>query len=260
MPVTELRPITGFVEMLRALPGEWDDRRGEEFDRLSSDERAAIQRKRLDHLATVGRSIITAILDHGWRPSDRCSELEEWAHWARGLERTKPYAQGAILFLGMFVEWYREHTDQLPPDAPVLGPLNVHLTGFRPEDVPREDFTKTCEAIAWLMETTTKQGLPIDALGSGSETAIHGPDFRNVTWYGTPYIFSPKQAACIRIFWEAWKEGTPWVADGTILQKAGVGDRQRLRDVFRDHKAWGSMIVRGPQQDLHGLQKPSKKL
>lgn len=98
------------------------------------------------------------------------------------------------------------------------------------------------------------------ALGSGSETATHGPDFRNVTWYGTRYIFSPKQAACIRIFWEAWMEGNPWVADGTILQKAGVGDRQRLRDVFRNHNAWGSMIVQGPQQDLHGLQEPSKKL
>ena len=154
MPVTEQRPITGIVETLRALPGEWDDRRGEEFDRLSSDERAAIQRKRLYHLATVGLSIITAILDHGWRPSNRCLELVESAHRARRLERTKPYEQGAIKFLGMFVKWYREHPDQLPPDAPVLGPLNLHLSSFRREDVPREDFTKTCEAIAWLMSGT----------------------------------------------------------------------------------------------------------
>lgn len=92
---------------------------------------------------------------------------------------------------------------------------------------------------------------------SRTEAATHGPDFRDVTWYETKYVFSAKQAACVRILWEAWEQGTPWIADGTLLQKANVGDRQRLRDVFRDHAAWGKMIVQGPQQDLHGLpEKP----
>jgi len=92
------------------------------------------------------------------------------------------------------------------------------------------------------------------------DAATHGLDFRDVKWHETKYVFSPKQAACVRILWEAWERGNPWVADGTVLQKAGVGDRQRLRDVFKNHPAWGTMIVQGPQQDLHGLQEPSKKL
>lgn len=88
----------------------------------------------------------------------------------------------------------------------------------------------------------------------------HGPDFRDVSWRGTKYVFAPEQAACIRVLWEAWEQGNPLVADGTVLQKAGVGDKQRLRDVFKNHAAWGKMIVKGPQQDFHGLQEIPEKI
>jgi len=93
----------------------------------------------------------------------------------------------------------------------------------------------------------------------GGDVPTHGSDFRDVTWHGTKHIFTPKQAACVSVLWKAWEQGNPFIADGTVLQKAGVGDKQRLRDVFRNHPAWGTMIVRGPQQDLHGLHEISKK-
>jgi len=277
--------VLKLTKMLRALPNEWDDRRGPEFDCLSSDERAAIQGRRLDCLSTAGRLLIKAILDYGWLPSTRLLDLEDKANWARDGERTKLYERRAILFLGIFVESCIEQSGQLPQDMPPLMPLKCHHTGFRPEDFSRDKFAETCDAIAWLMEATAGQGSeaagrpdvgrPGDRAGSNTSTeqtpreeptladrlkpATHGPDFRDVNWYGTKHVFSPNQAACIRILWEAWEQGNPWVSDGTVLQKSGVGDRQRLRDVFKNHPAWGTMIVQGPQQDLHGLQEPPKK-
>jgi len=89
--------------------------------------------------------------------------------------------------------------------------------------------------------------------------ARHSPDFRSVHWYGNDYTFSPKQAACVRVLWEAWENKTPQVAAGTLLEKAGVGDRQRLRDVFRENVAWGKMIVRGSYQDAYMLLEPPEK-
>ena len=59
------------------------------------------------------------------------------------------------------------------------------------------------------------------------------------------------------MLWEAWENGTPVVGDGALLQKAGVGDKQRLRDVFKNHPAWGTMIVRGKHRDTCRLNPPS---
>jgi PAS domain S-box-containing protein len=85
-------------------------------------------------------------------------------------------------------------------------------------------------------------------------SARHSEDYRSVCWFGEEYVFSPNQAACVRVLWEAWNNQTPYLADGTVLVKAGVGDKQRLRDVFKKHSAWGTMIVQGPQRDTHFLR------
>lgn len=68
-------------------------------------------------------------------------------------------------------------------------------------------------------------------------------DFRSVRWDGALYEFTSLQAQCVRLYWEAFKNGTPGLAEGTVLEEVKAGDRQRLRDVFRDHPAWGTMIV-----------------
>ena len=40
----------------------------------------------------------------------------------------------------------------------------------------------------------------------------HSDDFRSVFWYGISYVFTPTQAACIRVLWEAWERRLPsWV-------------------------------------------------
>jgi hypothetical protein len=76
----------------------------------------------------------------------------------------------------------------------------------------------------------------------------HSADYRTVHWRGEDYTFTAKQAAVVQALWEAWDEELPEVPMVTLLQRSGSSS-ERLRDVFRDHPAWGSMIVRGTQRD-----------
>jgi len=87
--------------------------------------------------------------------------------------------------------------------------------------------------------------------------ATHGPDFRSVNWYGRPYAFTATQAACVGMLWEAWRQGTPDVGDATLLESAG-SHADRLPMVFRDHDAWGTMIVNGSTKGTHRLAEPSR--
>jgi hypothetical protein len=85
------------------------------------------------------------------------------------------------------------------------------------------------------------------------EQARHSADFRSVHWFGKVYYFSPTQAACIKVLWQAWKNRTPEIGQDTVLEDPGVeANAKRLIDVFRDrdsesgyHPAWGIMIVSG---------------
>jgi hypothetical protein len=93
-------------------------------------------------------------------------------------------------------------------------------------------------------EEVRKPDEPHPASASPKDGATHTDDFRSVNWYGTEYVFTPTQAACVRVLWEAWERGTPAVGQDAILEAAGsVGGS--LRHVFRKgkHPAWGKMIV-----------------
>jgi hypothetical protein len=73
-------------------------------------------------------------------------------------------------------------------------------------------------------------------------------DFRSVLWFGTLYEFTPAQAACVQQLMSAWFRGVPSMAEGTILESAGLVPDGRLRDIFRrgpGARAWGRMIIRG---------------
>lgn len=78
----------------------------------------------------------------------------------------------------------------------------------------------------------------------GTVRASHGPGFASVDWYGTVYTFTPKQRAIVAALWQAWESGDLYVAEPTLLRIAdSCGDR--IRDLFRRHPAWGTMIVTG---------------
>lgn len=87
--------------------------------------------------------------------------------------------------------------------------------------------------------------LPAPATGPGP---TRGPDFAAVNWFGTVYTFSGKQRSVVAALWRAKEEGYEWVSQEALLE-AAESDCSRLRDLFRGHPAWGSMIV---QAMLHG--------
>jgi hypothetical protein len=89
----------------------------------------------------------------------------------------------------------------------------------------------------------------------------HSEDFRTVRWYGTDYTFTPTQAACVRVLYEAYSCGRPDVGQETILNRAG-SEGARVRDLFKRpggmHSAWGTMILRGPSKGLFRLANPKE--
>jgi hypothetical protein len=85
--------------------------------------------------------------------------------------------------------------------------------------------------------------------------ARHSSDFRSVHWYGTDYSFSPTQAACVRVLWEAWEDGIPDVGQAAILEAAG-SETERLRSLFVSHAAWGVLIVVGAGKGTYRLAQP----
>lgn len=91
-----------------------------------------------------------------------------------------------------------------------------------------------------------KLRLPVPAVNRSQRSArpacSHSPDFRSANWFGQDYSFSGPQAAAVRLLWQAWEDGAPDVGQETLLEAAGTNG-SRLRDVFKDHPAWGSLIV-----------------
>jgi hypothetical protein len=145
---------------------------------------------------------------------------------------------------------HREHCDKWPES---LGAVWLKL----PADI-RQAIETT---------TATLQKIHVSEFVAGSQTAFvaaktlresstHAPDFRSVNWFGTVYEFTPNQAACVKVLWEAWDNGTPIVGDATILESAG-SDAERLPLVFRDHPAWMTLIVGvGTRRGVHRLADP----
>jgi hypothetical protein len=88
--------------------------------------------------------------------------------------------------------------------------------------------------------------------GESGKTA-HSPDFRSVSWFGECHSFTGKQAECVRVLWKAWEQGTFDVGEKTVLAEA-ESDTTRLANLFKDHAAFGRMIVRGTTRGTFRLQ------
>jgi hypothetical protein len=95
------------------------------------------------------------------------------------------------------------------------------------------------------------------AKSKSAEPCRHAPDYRSVRWYGRSYSFTANQAACIKVLWEAWEKGVPEVGDHAVLERAGIVS-DRLDLVFRNQRAWGTMILPGRTRGTHRLVQPKK--
>jgi hypothetical protein len=90
--------------------------------------------------------------------------------------------------------------------------------------------------------------------------AVHSTDFRSVRWFGSGYSFTANQAAVVKLLFENWKSRTPDVGDETLLLAVDPeAPPARLSTLFRDHPAWGAMIVAGGTKGTHRLAEPDDK-
>lgn len=141
---------------------------------------------------------------------------------------------------------------QLPdPDPPVIYFRSLMDSAFAIsrafEDV-RQALEALRQRVLLAIEATSA------AISDGSlSSARHSADFVSVNWFGTVYVLSTHQAACVRVMWEAWENRTPILSESTIQEAAGVDSP--LRHVFRKHPAWGVLIV-SPSKGRYRLAEP----
>jgi hypothetical protein len=90
---------------------------------------------------------------------------------------------------------------------------------------------------------------------AGAKEIVCSPDCRSVRWGGTQFTFTANQAAVVELLSEARRHGTPDIGGDTLLYRTQV-DSKRLRDVFRGHPAWNTMIVEGETKGAHRLADP----
>jgi hypothetical protein len=90
----------------------------------------------------------------------------------------------------------------------------------------------------------------------------HSTDFSEVEWFGVRYTFTKTQALAVSEWWTARENKTPAVRDETVITEIGSqnNDKTRaLRDLFKGHPAWGTMIVPGPRKGTHQLDEPVQR-
>jgi hypothetical protein len=84
-------------------------------------------------------------------------------------------------------------------------------------------------------------------------------DFRSVHWFGNNHSFTRTQAACVKVLWAAWENGTPELDQQTVLTAPEVdSESKRLADLFKDHPAWGTMLVQGKTAGSYRLAPPDQ--
>jgi len=86
--------------------------------------------------------------------------------------------------------------------------------------------------------------LAASAAGADRGDFRHSPDFRSVSCGGEKYSFTARQGQVVQILFEAREKGAPDVGQHYILEEL-ESKAERLRDLFKSSRAWGSLIVRG---------------
>jgi len=72
----------------------------------------------------------------------------------------------------------------------------------------------------------------------------YSKDFRCVQWHGQTHYFTSTQARIVGMLIEDYLKGTPDLGIETLLEAIDA-QSSRLVDLFRGHRAWGTMIVDG---------------
>ena len=80
----------------------------------------------------------------------------------------------------------------------------------------------------------------------------HSPDYRRVDWQGKKFRFSPMQSRVVRLLHEEFKEGRDELGAAVLLDGSD-STGEYVRDIFRRHCAWGTLIIKGEGKGTHKL-------
>ena len=80
----------------------------------------------------------------------------------------------------------------------------------------------------------------------------HSPDYRRVDWQGKKFRFSPMQSRVVRLLHEEFKEGRDELGAAVLLDGSD-STGEYVRDIFRRHCAWGTLIIAGESKGTHKL-------
>jgi hypothetical protein len=108
---------------------------------------------------------------------------------------------------------------------------------------------------------STNPAKPSTPQNSAGQAVVTSADFRSMRWGVEQFAFTEKQAACVRVLWDARERGAPELSQVTILgeaESAMVDERKpQLRKLFKDHPAWGTLIVKGSTRGTYRLAEPA---
>jgi hypothetical protein len=123
-------------------------------------------------------------------------------------------------------------------------------------DGPVAEHRRACDDCGRCREPLRHLADQVELLKALSGCRMHSSDFRSILWDSTAYFFSGTQARVVAALWKAaaagvpalWQETLHAVADGSLNTRGF-----RVRDLFRGHQAWGTLIVPGPGKGLWQL-------
>lgn len=165
-----------------------------------------------------------------------------------GLTLTPPFSEdGEVLLREMHL--VDEYADAFTPLPDVLRDKLLTECGVAPTLLPRLPGPE--------IEAILRRHVGATAAPDSKPEVAHSPDFRSVLWHGTEYPFSPQQAEIVKVLWEAYECRTPDVDAALLLSGDFTGSAaKRVRDIFRNSTAWGTMIVPGGSKGTYRLTAP----
>jgi hypothetical protein len=145
----------------------------------------------------------------------------------------------------------------VPPDLQAV--LALHAN-HRTAAFPGPEGEKAWKGLGRRTARLARKGLRLLRWEAVASSQQPGPDFRSYRWGAETFHFTATQAACVRVLWQARQDGTPDVGQQAILDRAGSvlaeAARPKLHSHFRNHPAWGTLIVPGMTQGTYRLADP----
>lgn len=83
---------------------------------------------------------------------------------------------------------------------------------------------------------------------------VHSDDFRFVKINSKEYNFTSGQAEIVQLFFEQHNNGITELSQDWIITELDLPLQSRLRDKFRNHPAWGEIIVPGKRRGMRRLK------